>query len=68
MINKGTIPVETPHGALDCEAKFLGSPSFGAGRIRFIFDDKSTYTVWIACLTRWLAFGIHIGGNRKHVG
>jgi hypothetical protein len=66
MIDKGTIAVETPFGWLDCEAKFIGSPSLGAGRIRFIFDDKSTYTIWIACLTRWLAFGIHIGGNRKH--
>lgn len=66
MIAKDTIPIETPLGALDCEAKFIGSPSFGAGRIRFIFPNKSTYTVGIVCLTKWLAFGIHIGGNRKH--
>jgi hypothetical protein len=66
MINKETLAFKGDCGALDCEAKFIGSPSFGAGRIRFIFDDKSTYTIWIACLTKWLAFGIHIGGSRKH--
>jgi hypothetical protein len=65
-MSKDTIVIETPYGATDCEAKFIGSPSLGAGRIRFIFNDKSTYTIWIACLTKWLAFGIHIGGNRKH--
>jgi hypothetical protein len=65
MINKETFAFEGDCGALGCEAKFIGSPSFGVGRIRFTIDT-STYTIWMACLTRKLAFGIHIGGSRKH--
>jgi hypothetical protein len=66
MINKETLAFEGDCGALDCEAKFIGSPSFGAGRIRFTINGESTYTIWMICLTRKLAMGIHIGGSRKH--
>ena len=46
-----------------------GSPWLGCGKLTLHFvDTGSTYTYWVAFLTRWLSLAIHVGGKRKRAG
>ncbi len=41
---------------------FWGWPWFGLGRIRFHFPPTDYLTMWVLCITRRFAIGVHVGG------
>ena len=43
---------------------FHGYPWLGCGRIT-LHIGSDTYTLWMLYLTKWLSFGIHLGGGRS---
>lgn len=38
----------------------IGWPQFGIGRIRCYTSQDDWYTIWLLCLTRHMAIGIHL--------